>query len=1042
MDLFSPFEPITPISRELDPKKASRLSHWLLYHQAFLLEQALGPDAMLATQPGRLDIAPYQLVPVMRALQMSRARLLLADGVGLGKTVEAGLILAELIARRRAHRILIVSPAGPLLSQWHREMRDRFGLRFTILDRERLQEIRYSQELGANPFDHEALGLISIDYAKQEKVLQELERSSFDIVVLDEAHHVCKLGSIGDHEDSLRRRLAEVLARNSDGLLLLTATPHDGYDPHFASLMELLDPSLVDGRGSLRGETYRRHVIRRLKRHVKDPKTGEQLFKDRVVTPERVDPDRERCPNFSRFQESLLTLVAPRLKKAVRARKYGDVLAFISLLKRSVSTVAAAQNTLEVIATRFQDMIERGAEDSEARKQRLKTLRDYKARMERYGALSYEEELDRAMLEAEDVAADLFEVGADELVEKLAEEKKQARKARERLGRAGETYEALTHLVDLAAQARREDPKLPRTLAVLQEIRKAEPGANVLVYSEYTDSQDVLVEYLKAAVERGELAGDIVAISGKDDEVTRATVMNRFASENNLVLVSTDAMSEGLNLQERCHHLVHLELPYNPNRLEQRNGRIDRYGQKQVPKVRYLYLAGTFEERVLIRLIAKYERQRSRLTFMPDTLGVTVVGGEKFSDKLIEGMADEQQDLFKKAERAIDFKAPEQDDIANPAYKELLSEVERAISGYEKNAKSHSWLVETGLNAEVAKVTEAEEARARGGKQSGVDLVEFVRGALEVEGGEIKETPDGGLTLHLSGNFGRDEFLRSLLQGLPGFDEKQNVLRVTTDPDRAADKEGEALAYLGRAHPVVRRAIDRVRNQQFGTTGEILDRRVSAATHDGKEPEILFTFLGTVESGAGREFERLLAVRVGKQGSPKVYLEHADWQDLTALSRQTATKGLWEKHFEAWGMDRKAPALEAARKAFSKVSEEFVQKHQSSLAAEREALEGWLRARAEDLCGAVRPEQAKLFQGQGQTPAAPSWASLTDPVARLAGFANDGSNLPSHRREAEVTLGLYNARQKDLERRGNLSTGEPALVGMLMLVPASQGGGK
>ena len=252
-DFLHPFEEIRPVSRDLEPAKAGRLRPWLLYHQAFLLEQELGPTALQAVQPGRLEIAPYQLVPVMRALRMSRPRLLLADGVGLGKTVEAGLVMAELIARRRAHRVLIVSPAGPLLQQWRREMRERFGLRFDVVkDWGALQELRRGLVLGANPFDHLALCLTSIDFAKQEKVLQDLERATWDLAIIDEAHHCVRLGSAGDGEDSRRRRLAEVLARQSDGLLLLTATPHDGYDAHFASLMELLDPSLVDGRGALR----------------------------------------------------------------------------------------------------------------------------------------------------------------------------------------------------------------------------------------------------------------------------------------------------------------------------------------------------------------------------------------------------------------------------------------------------------------------------------------------------------------------------------------------------------------------------------------------------------------------------------------------------------------------------------------------------------------------------------------------------------------------------------------------------------------------
>lgn len=202
LDLLHPFERIAPIVHDLQPQKAGPLRNWLVYHQAFLLEQALGADALLAVQPGRLRIEPYQLVPVLRAIRMSRPRLLLADGVGLGKTIQTGLVLTELVARRIAHRILVVSPAGPLLQQWREEMRERFGLRLQVVDRACLEEVRRQNELGANPFDHIPLGLVSIDFLKQEKVLEQLERSNYDVVVIDEAHHCMDLGSAGDREDS------------------------------------------------------------------------------------------------------------------------------------------------------------------------------------------------------------------------------------------------------------------------------------------------------------------------------------------------------------------------------------------------------------------------------------------------------------------------------------------------------------------------------------------------------------------------------------------------------------------------------------------------------------------------------------------------------------------------------------------------------------------------------------------------------------------------------------------------------------------------
>jgi len=149
------------------------------------------------------------------------------------------------MARRVAHRVLVVSPAGPLLEQWKLEMAQRFGLRFDVIDRGRLEEVRRGTALGANPFDHIPLGLASIDFLKQERVLDQLERTSYDVVVIDEAHHCMDLGTAQEREDSQRRRLAEVLARRCDAMLLLTATPHDGNDRSFASLCELLDPSLA-----------------------------------------------------------------------------------------------------------------------------------------------------------------------------------------------------------------------------------------------------------------------------------------------------------------------------------------------------------------------------------------------------------------------------------------------------------------------------------------------------------------------------------------------------------------------------------------------------------------------------------------------------------------------------------------------------------------------------------------------------------------------------------------------------------------------------
>src|ERR1051326_4627192 len=203
------------------------------------------------------------------------------------------------------------------------------------------------------------------------------------------------------------RGRAEVLARRSDTLILATATPHDGNDRSFASICELLDPSLVDGRGVLRGDRYRQHVVRRLKKHIL-AESGEPRFKERDVEP---CPVRARAGEHDRFIElhqKLLALIAPELRKALRARRYSDVLSFISLLKRSVSTVAACTVTLQAVRDRFSAIQSETAETQESRKQRLRTLRELNRTLERFGTVSIEQETEQQTLEVEDLAQQLF----------------------------------------------------------------------------------------------------------------------------------------------------------------------------------------------------------------------------------------------------------------------------------------------------------------------------------------------------------------------------------------------------------------------------------------------------------------------------------------------------------------------------------------------------------------------------------------------------------------------------------------------------------
>jgi ERCC4-related helicase len=1019
IDLLLGVEDVQAVRHDIDAKRAGRLREWLLYHQAFLLEQALGPNALLAAQPGRLEIQPYQLVPVIRALAMTRVRLLLADGVGLGKTVQGGLIITEMMARRLAQRILIVSPAGPLLEQWRTEMRDRFGLKLQVIDRATLEDVRRQTELGANPFDHITLGLASVDFLKQERVLSEVERTSYDLVIVDEAHHCVDAGSGGLREDSLRRRLAEVLAGRCDALLLLTATPHDGNDRSFASLCELLDPSLVDGRGQIRGERYERHVVRRLKRHIRDPKTGLSIFPERQVIPRPVAVKSSDNPAFVELSKQILALVAPELRRALREKRYSDVLSFFALLKRSVSTVAACRSTLSVVHKRYREAVEGGVEDQELRRERIRTLREARRRLERFGVVSAAEELEAQQLELEDVA------------QQLAELERQARSEGRKVSRGQGITAQLENLVGLADKAIDQDPKIAALLAEIAKIRKAEPNANILVYTEYTTSQDAVVRALK------EKQYNVLTLSGDDpygggrratdkadDELrTRTEITDRFRTADDLIMVCTDAAAEGLNLHQRCHHLIHLELPFNPNRLEQRNGRIDRYGQKQQPIVRYLHLAGTFEENILLRLIAKWERQRRALNVVPNTLGITA-DSEMVMRPLLQGFVDSEERLF--AQRPVKFTLTDGDPAegADESIRELLAEIDRAFSTFENAAKSNAWLADAGLHADEAAMKDADQAKDAGDRAAGVDLVRFVVDAVRRDGGQlIGQISDPVFQLKLPGSWGVD------LSDTPGVDPDSRVIRLTTNKDVLIDDEKRLVGYLGRAHPLVRHAIDRVRHTSLGDGSAGSDHRAAVVKANVSEPTLFCTFLARVNSAAGREFERVVAVRLAKDTESTFCADPREWLQFASFESAVAPAGVWEKQF-GWAPAHLDETRKAAEAAFASIGSQFIETARRTLTREQTELESWLVNRAAELVPAEHMPQGVLFDKSSAAPKRPE-----TPLERLEALRSNNDQPTRLRGQADAVIKLYEDRLNRLKLRDQLSPPEIIPLGLLMVIP-------
>ncbi len=585
--LITPVEPIE-LSEVSQPslERPGRLALFRLFHYALILESSgIGQKAL---SPFLLPIRreEYQLVPVRMALSLPRPRLLIADDVGLGKTIEAGLILSELHARRRANRVLIVCPAS-LRLQWQREMQVKFGFRFIIFDRETLARKRRELEAGVNPWAHEPRIIVSMDFLKRpDGAFREIQGLHWDVIIVDEAHHLAPAG-VGEGDTQLTK-LGRFLAEASDALILLTATPHNGYDESMATLLRFLDPTLAPMGAQLEPSRYRRHYIRRLKNQICNPDGSPKFVQRKPVQPIPValsDEEREFHEQVRSYAEEIFAFAE---KAEPRERTAIQFVATV-LRKRASSSRAALKATLQ----RRLETLQAHIEEVEADREMLRRWR-------RGEPLTPDEQ---RKLESDAYANYLSAM----------------RRLRQELVRLEDEQRRVQELLDDLERLERQspDPKLQALLNWLGNLHNQQPDLKVLVFSEYADTVEAIFEFLQ---ENG-YDGKVVKATGEDPNADQKAAIDEFLFGNACVLVTTDIAGEGLNLHYTCHHLVHFELPWNPNRLEQRNGRIDRYGQTKPPVIAFLYLAGTYEDEVLKRLLEKLDRKLRAEGTVTDILG-------------------------------------------------------------------------------------------------------------------------------------------------------------------------------------------------------------------------------------------------------------------------------------------------------------------------------------------------------------------------------------------------------------------------------------
>lgn len=502
-----------------------------------------------------IEIDEYQLDPVVRALSMPRVNLLIADDVGLGKTIEAGLVVQEMILRHRVRSVLIVCPSS-LQVQWKEEMRDKFGLEFRIIDSEAISQLRRKRGIHVNPWTHFPRLITSVDFLKRERQLRSFRETlpsgdqpafprAYDLMIVDEAHNVAPSGRGKYATDSMRTMAIRSLAPHFEHKLFLSATPHNGYRESFAALLELLDNqrfarAVTPDRAQLEAV-----MIRRMKSELKLRWDGSRRFAERVVRHLEVPyTAEERHAHLALKQYSELRLssatsdgqrmAAEFVLKLLKKRLFSSPAAFGITLEKHIETVGANKAAYSAI----KDIDEYSDDYADDEEYELETFEVVSSVSKTLSPLSVEEQ------------------------------------------------GLLTLLRDYANKAsRRPDCKAQALIDWLNATLRANDswnGERVIIFTEYRATQKWLFDLLarEGLASDGRLEMIYGGMPNEQREAIKAAFQAHPKEAPVRILLATDAASEGVNLQNHCSRLIHFEIPWNPNRMEQRNGRVDRHGQK------------------------------------------------------------------------------------------------------------------------------------------------------------------------------------------------------------------------------------------------------------------------------------------------------------------------------------------------------------------------------------------------------------------------------------------------------------------------------
>lgn len=498
---------VNPAEVQLVPDTSPFYKRTLLFLESQWRQQIPTDANLHVGHRAAMDLMPYQLDPAKLSLQRPRQRILIADTVGLGKTLEAGILMSELIARGKGKRILVVTIKS-MMTQFQKEMWNRFTIPLVRLDSGRIQKIRAILPSNYNPFFYYDKTIVSIDTLKRDvEYRTHLENAYWDIIVIDEAQNVAERG---DHQ-AQRSRLAKLLANRSDTMIMLSATPHDGRAKSFASLMNMLDPTAIADPENYTPDDIKGLCIRRFKKDVKDQVSGS--FLERNIT-------LERC-HTSACEEYAYDLFADMQLEMDIGKIRGTAQLFKTSLEKSLFSSPVA--CIKSIEERLQKLYKKYNSDDIKDIRLLEELRDALAKITPNDFMRYQKLL--ALLRSREYAWD----------------------------------------------AKATDDR-------------------VVIFTERIETMKYLAEHLRQDL--GFKENVIQEISGGMSDAEQQRIVEEFGRTESpiRVLVASDVASEGLNLHYLSHRLIHFDIPWSLMVFQQRNGRIDRYGQKKRPDIRYMLI--------------------------------------------------------------------------------------------------------------------------------------------------------------------------------------------------------------------------------------------------------------------------------------------------------------------------------------------------------------------------------------------------------------------------------------------------------------------